>query len=177
MICIQESKLKPDQKPPELSEYAVECESRDRLGGGVLTYIKETRKFSRLTTLEQRDEAQMIKIKLHVQPKKSITISNLYITPKELPVDQDDAIVTQYIQEAMQDNAIVLADANAHSESWYEHDETDHRGNTIEQIIEQSDSIIACKMPILKRKIKGTILFQYSPVPNIRPWSLNFLEV
>ena len=42
----------------------------------------------------------------------------------------------------MKDGAIVMTDINAHSDSWYSGDTTDHRGRVIEDIIAQSDTMI-----------------------------------
>ena len=71
------------------------------------------------------------------KPKKPTIISNLYLTPKSQPNEQDDPILQRYLDEAMRNNAIVTTDINAHSSSWYSEDETDHRGRLIEDTIDQ----------------------------------------
>ena len=112
------------------------------MGGGVITYIKESIKFTRIKTIEQRDEAQLLKIQLHLQPKVSITLSNLYLTPQHLPVNEDDSITRKYLTEALKEDAIVVSDINGHSEDWYSESQTDHRGTTIEEILSFSDALI-----------------------------------
>ena len=142
VICIQETKLSAKQAPPSIEGYSSEVESRDRDGGGVLTYIRADKKFTRLKTIKTIDEAQLLKTKIHLKPKVSITISNLYITPQHLPTEQDDTLVKRYLREAMKEEAVVVTDINGHSRNWFDGDNTDHRGNTIEEVVEQSDSIV-----------------------------------
>ena len=142
VICIQETTLNKDQKTPQLQGYTSEAINRERKGAGVATFIHEDLKYIRLKTLAARDAAQIIKVQLHLNPKTSIVISNLYITPTHLPAQEDDVIIIQYLREAMKENAIVTSDVNAHSQSWYEEDDTDHRGRQIEEIVAQSDQII-----------------------------------
>ena len=142
IICIQESKLKAEQAAPYIQGYTTEKVDRERMGGGVVTYINENIKYTRQKTLEARDEAQILRIQVHLQPKMSVVVSNLYLTPQHLPVQEDDNITTAYLTEAIKDGAIVASDINGHSQSWYEEDTSDHRGNLIEQLIEESETLI-----------------------------------
>ena len=46
------------------------------------------------------------------------------------------------LNEAMKDNSIVTADINANSTHWYSEDQTDHRGEVVEDIVDNSNSSI-----------------------------------
>ena len=134
--------MKSQEEAPEITGYTPETANRDRTGGGAITYVKETIKFTKTKTLPVRDEAQLVKLKLHLKPKISVNISNIYFTPKHLPVEQDDAIIRRYLTDAMRDDSIVVGDINAHSSTWYSQDETDHRGELIEELVDQSESTV-----------------------------------
>ena len=54
IICIQESKLKTEQAAPYIQGYTTEKEDRERMGGGVVTYINENKVHKTKNTRSQR---------------------------------------------------------------------------------------------------------------------------
>ena len=95
-----------------------------------------------MRTIKSKDEAQILKTRIHLQSKQSIIVSNLYLTPKHLPTEADDTITRRFLTEAMKDGAVVVGDVNGHSCSWYDQDETDHRGKLIEELVDDTESVI-----------------------------------
>ena len=66
IICIQESKLQPKQEAPNIPHYSSETVSRDRTGGGVVTYIKEEIKWQMIDYEDNAGCISLIENKLGI---------------------------------------------------------------------------------------------------------------
>jgi hypothetical protein len=114
-------------------------QDRDRQGGGLITYVKENIKFTQINTALQ-GELEVVTTRLHLG-KRDIDVANLYIPPFIGRHEDDDPKVLDCFNKILNENTIVTADVNANSTSWYS-PYTDHRGEIIEDLINDTDHII-----------------------------------
>ena len=118
----------------------------NKAGGGLITLIRDNIAFTttdiRSTINTHNTELQMVKV--HINNTKHITISNIYIPPRDNTSRHYNTAET-YIQHCIQHitnipHSVLTGDVNAHSNLW--HSYTDHhRGQLIADVISNSDHI------------------------------------
>ena len=141
IVTIQETKLTTNSKTPQITGYtAIRTDRQQNKGGGLLTYIKHDITFTSIPIPQNIDtthtEIQLTKI--HLKQNKSIHIANIYIPPHTTNTQTEDAATTNCLEYVTGlTDSVVTGDFNAHSSSWHS-PITDHRGNLISDIIEQS---------------------------------------
>ena len=143
IILIQKSKLKVNHKTPNIPNYTpIRTDRPNNIsGGGLITYINQNTNFTDITptTTNSFIEHQLIQITLNNKPYH---ISNIYIPPKKHINAVEDTQITNFFTNLFQHKNVILAgDINAHSSNWYS-PYTDNRGDTIQNIIHNSHSII-----------------------------------
>ena len=114
-------------------------------GGGLLAFVAHDLPFTEIAIpphvkqLNTNIKIQIIKINLN--SKKSVHISNFYIPPRNLNADhsQEDIAVTEYFRYVLSlESSIIFDDVNAHSQTWHSPTQ-DHRGQLIETILLESN--------------------------------------
>ena len=147
IITIQETKLKKQNKTPQIPTYsAIRTDRTNGKGGGLLTYIKHNITFSdtKIPNFINPINTELQIIQLHITHKKIYTIANIYIPPRNTTspdhatCDADITSCIQYITNLP--NSIISGDINAHSPIWHSHT-TDHRGDLIADLLGNSDHI------------------------------------
>ena len=147
IITIQETKLTSNSKSPKIPNYTEI--RKDRLynkGGGLLTYIKNNITFTNNEIPENINQKyiELQIITLHLSPKKTLKIINIYIPPcnsTNQNQTNEDAEITHCINTITSiPNSILSGDINAHSTLWYSN-QNDHRGTIIADVIQNSDHI------------------------------------
>ena len=78
---------------------------------------------------------------LHLTQNKTLQIANIYIPPRDQQHNDDNDIIQCMTYLTSQTNTIITGDINTHSPDWHS-PTTDHRGNIIADIIQNSDHII-----------------------------------
>ena len=136
VAIIQETKLQPRHKTPNIPSYSVLRQDRAHsAGGGLITYIhtsisyNETTAQTRLNTnADHHLELQSLKIK--TGPKHHIHLINIYIPPHNSP-----GLPTNYqftLQPLDTDNNIILGgDFNAKHPAWFTMQQADGRGTEL----------------------------------------------
>lgn len=156
VVAVQETKLGEIDQTPTVEGYSIIRRDRDRIGGGVLTMVRERIKFTEIITIDQEDRAQLVKVKLH-QKTGDLYISNLYVTPRELRVEEDERLIERFMNSATSEtNTILVADINAHSKEWYRDAEEDSRGRFLTEYMSDKSHIIinedtATRLPFNRR--------------------------
>jgi hypothetical protein len=148
ILVIQETKLKMTSKTPTLLNYSpIRTDRTHRIGGGLMTYIKNDIIFTNLkippNINTQATELQIVKI--HLSNKKHLHIANIYIPPRDQNnpnIDNDITNCLDYVTSLT--NTIITADVNAHHMAWYSPTD-DHRGHLIADIIDNSNHLILNK--------------------------------
>ena len=147
IITIQETKLTSNSKSPKIPNYTEI--RKDRLynkGGGLLTYIKNNITFTNNEIPENINQKyiELQIITLHLSPKKTLKIINIYIPPcnsTNQNQTNEDTEITHCINTITSiPNSILSGDINAHSTLWYSN-QNDHRGTIIADVIQNSDHI------------------------------------
>ena len=141
IITVQETNLKSKDKTPVLLGYTA-----SRAGGrpddrGLLTYIKQDIKFTNIAVnTPEKTELQITK--LHLSTAQDLYIANTYIHPRTETIAIDDDKTENIFRQILRhDNTIIVGDVNAHSARWFS-PMTDHRGDFIADIINDSNHLI-----------------------------------
>ena len=147
IITIQETKLKKNNKTPQIPTYsAIRTDRANSKGGGLLTYIKHNITFSdtKIPNFINPINTELQIIQLHITNKKIYTIANIYIPPRNTTSPDHatcDADITSFIQYITNlPNSIISGDINAHSPICHSHT-TDHRGDLIADLLGNYDHI------------------------------------
>ena len=94
VITIQKTKLNQSHKTPNIPNFTpIRTDHTHKLGGGLLTYIKNNISFSQLNTSNTFSIKLQI-IKIHLTTTQQLHIANIYIPPRRL----------NYIQHAYDHN-------------------------------------------------------------------------
>ena len=121
----------------------------DRLhkaGHGLITLIRDNITFTTtyiLSTINTHNtDLQMVKV--HINNTKHITITNVYLPPRDSTSTHDKTADTD-IQHCIQcitniPHSILTGDVNTHSTLWHSYTH-DHRGQLIADVISNSDNI------------------------------------
>jgi len=144
ILAIQETKLEPHHKIPNINNYTpIRTDRQQKQGGGFLTYISHDINFTPIQTPGiinvQKTELQITKI--HLTQHKTINLVNLYIPPRNTTDenhasgDEDITVALHHITSIK--NSLIAADVNAHSKLRFSPIE-DHRGDHISDIIQNS---------------------------------------
>jgi hypothetical protein len=145
IITIQETKLKLANKLPSIPSFtAVRQDRNDKEGGGLLTFIKNDITFSELKNKNPNKFIESQTIEIHVPKQKPLHITNLYIPPRSQTNNaksEDTDIESFFTEKLALPNSIISGDVNAHSSLWHSPIQ-DHRGATIENLIQNSEHII-----------------------------------
>ena len=147
IITIQETKLTPKAKTPKIHNFTAVCTERlHKARGGLITLIKDNITFTTTdipsTINTHNTELQMVKV--HINNTKHITITNIYISPRDNTSthyktgDTDIRHCIQYITNIP--HSVLTGDVNAHSTLWHSYTD-DHRGQLIADVISNSDHI------------------------------------
>jgi hypothetical protein len=83
--------------------------------------------------------------KIHLSKKKEVNIANIYIPPRDTSrtLDTEDQEITQCLTHTTgMPNTIITGDLNAHSKTWFNNTDDDHRGELVAKIISSSEQII-----------------------------------
>ena len=147
IITIQETKLTPKAKTPKIHNFtSVRTDRLHKAGGGLITLIRDNITFTTTdipSTINTHNiELQMVKV--HINNTKHITITNIYIPPRDTTsmhyktADTDIQHCIQYITNIPP--SVLTGDVNAHSTLWHSYTD-DHKGQLIADVISNSDHI------------------------------------
>ena len=164
VLTIQETTLKTQDKTPYLQGYTASRKDGQQTDRGLLTYIQHDIKFTDVpTNTPNKTELQMTR--LHLSTTQDLYIANAYIHPRteEIAAD-DDKTENLFRQMLRQDNTVITGDVNAHSNMWFS-PTTDHRGDYIANIINDSDHII------INANTPTRLPFSRQDAPHQRPTS------
>lgn len=152
IATIQETKLHPSNKTPEIPKYL--CIRQDRPtpqsdktktnGGGLITYVREDVCCTNTASYTLPDiESQTITIPL--TQTKNLILTNLYIPQKPSTTStqtEDSNITTLFTRLTNIPNSLIVADVNAHSDLWYPPIAMDHRGEIITSLLQASNHVV-----------------------------------
>ena len=144
IITIQESKLQPNHKTPNIHNYTtIRTDRQHKQGGGLLTFVKNNIKFSQLD-IPNTTPVELQIVKIHLSTSKHIHVANMYIPPRDtnqISLAEEDTIITKIMMNIISlPQTLITADINAHSPLWYSPIK-DHRGELIEDILLNSNQI------------------------------------
>ena len=151
VAVIQETRLHPSIKTPEIKDYASARQDRQTqtstksklVGGGLIIYVKNDIPFKNIASyLLPNIETQTIKI--YLSKTKDLTITNIYIPQRNASTNlqtEDANITTLFGRLTNIPDSLIVGDVNAHSQLW--HSPTpDHRGDVIASILQGSTHVI-----------------------------------
>jgi hypothetical protein len=151
VAVIQETKLHPSIKTPEIQNYSSSRQDRPGLdpsnprnnGGGLITYIKNDLPYTKTSSYSLPGiESQTVTIPL--TQSKNLIITNLYIPPRNPNVNQqtdDQNVTTLFTHLTNIPNSLIAGDVNADSQLWHS-PITDNRGEVIESLLNSSEHTV-----------------------------------
>ena len=137
IITIQETKLTPKAKTQKIHNFtSVRTDRLHKAGGGLITLIRDNITFTTTdipSTINTHNiELQMVKV--HINNTKHITITNIYIPPRDTTsthyktADTDIQLCIQYITNIP--HSVLTGDVNAHSTLWHPNQSAKHHTTT-----------------------------------------------
>ena len=82
IVAIQESKLTPTSRTPQIPHHtAISTDREHKQGGRLITYIKSDTTFTHIKTPQaiNTDSTEIQLLKIHTKHLRDITIANIYI--------------------------------------------------------------------------------------------------
>lgn len=163
IALVQESKLLSKHPDPRVEGYAVVRQDRpahadgtERLGGGLLTFVKTDIPFSVVQQKPDPDSIlETLSIKVNSTRKGQITITNCYCPPirnTENEVRQsgfDPAALSRLKAQ------LIAGDLNAHSQLWDDNQQPDEMGDKLEEWL-MTNNMMCINSGTATRTNKGT---------------------
>ena len=140
IACIQESRLLPKDRTPELHHFnairrdrPVQGEAR---GGGLLTYVRKTLSYRLLEHAGNEEGAlERLTVEIPVPQKQLITVSNWYLPPENSHFLQRIGFSMEDFHPTLSESEIVCADLNAHDQLWDPVANSDERGELLAEAV------------------------------------------
>ena len=135
IALIQETKLLNRHKTPTIKNYTAVRKDRNRHGGGLITYIHKTIRYTDTTThtdtlIAPDNTTELQSFRISTGHTQYMNIINIYIPP-----DTSPTVPSNYIPHlhnlATLPYTLIAGDFNAKDSAWYTHNQSNIRGQHI----------------------------------------------